>query len=67
MNDSILRRKVASYNLVQDLLSQIEITLMNEFVSSRFLDKIYELRCMIEHETRIVQDDINKYEKPFLS
>ncbi len=58
MNDSILKKKTANYNKVLDLLSQIEITLMSDYAPAQITDKVYILRCVLEHELRLMSYDL---------
>ena len=57
MNDSLLDAKLARYNSVLDLISQINITLQTTFAPNVILNKIEELQALVYYEMMVMQKD----------
>jgi len=59
MTDSLLQKKLVTYNRMLDLCSQLDIELLAEFAPNVIFTKVYELRAVIYYEMKQIEQDLN--------
>jgi hypothetical protein len=58
MNDSLLRKKLATYNSMLDTVGQMEIHLLNEFCPVLIQQKLQELKALLYYEAQSFEADL---------